>query len=57
MGTWGTGILSDDNASDLREEYRDLIVDGVPGPEATDRLIAQWSPRGDPDLEPVFWLL
>ncbi len=56
MGAWGTGIFSDDNASDLREEYRDLIGDGVPGPEATDRLIAQWSPRGDPDLEPVFWL-
>jgi len=56
MGTWGTGLFSDDNASDLREEYRDLIGDGVPGPEATDRLIAQWSPRGDPDLEPVFWL-
>lgn len=56
MGAWGTGIFSDDNASDLREEYRDLISDGVPGPEATDRLIAQWTPRGDPDLEPVFWL-
>ena len=56
MGAWGTGIFSDDNASDLRDEYRDLIGDGVPGPEATDRLIAQWSPQGDPDLEPVFWL-
>jgi hypothetical protein len=56
MGVWGTGIFSDDNASDLREEYRDLIGQGVSPPEATDRLIAQWSPRGDPDLEPVFWL-
>jgi hypothetical protein len=56
MGAWGTGIFSDDNAADLRDDYRDLIGDGVAGPEATDRLIAQWSPRGDPDLEPVFWL-
>ncbi len=56
MGAWGTGIFSDDNAADLRDDYRDLIGEGVPGPEATDRLIAQWSPRGDPDIEPVFWL-
>jgi hypothetical protein len=56
MGVWGTGIFSDDNAADVRDDYRDLIGDGVAGPEATDRLIAQWAPRKDPDLEPVFWL-
>jgi hypothetical protein len=56
MGVWGTGVFSDDNASDLREEYRKLIGDGLGGSEATDRLIAQWSPQGDPDLAPVFWL-
>jgi hypothetical protein len=56
MGAWGTGIFADDNASDLRDEYRQMIGDGVAGPDATGRLIAQWAPRGDPDLEPVFWL-
>jgi len=56
MGAWGTGIFADDNAADLRNDYRKLIGDGVPGTEATDRLIAQWAPRGDPNLEPVFWL-
>ena len=56
MGAWGTGIFADDNAADLRDEYRKLIGDGMPGPQATDKLIAQWAPRGDPDLEPVFWL-
>ena len=56
MGTWGTGIFSDDNATDLRDDYRELIGDGVPGSEATDRLVAQWAPQGDPDLETVFWL-
>jgi hypothetical protein len=56
MGAWGTDIFADDNAADLRDDYRKLIGDGVTGPQATDRLIAQWAPQGDPDLEPVFWL-
>jgi hypothetical protein len=56
VGVWGTGIFADDNAADLRDDYRTLIGDGVPAGDATDRLIAQWSPQGDPDLEPVFWL-
>jgi len=56
MGVWGTAIFSDDNASDLREDYRRLIADGISGPEATDRLLREWAPKGDPALEPVFWL-
>src|SRR5579872_1092111 len=58
MGVWGTAIFSDDNASDIREEYRTLLGDGINGPEATDRLIKQWQPSisRDPDLEAVFWL-
>ena len=38
MGAWGTSLFADDNACDLREDYRDLIGDGLNGPEATDRL-------------------
>jgi len=56
MGAWGTGIFADDSAADLRDDYRKLIGDGVTGPQATDRLIAQWAPQRDPDLAPVFWL-
>src|SRR4029077_7217914 len=56
MGVWGAAIFSDDLASDLREDYRRLIGDGVSGPEATDRLLKEWAPEGDPALEPVFWL-
>ena len=56
MGVFGTGIFSDDNAADLREEYRTMLGDGVSGPEATDRLLRNWNPDGDPDLAPVFWL-
>ena len=58
MGVWGTAIFSDDNASDVREEYRALLGDGVSGPEATDRLLKEWQPSTshDPDLAAVFWL-
>lgn len=56
MGAWGTGIFADDNAADLRDDYRKLIAGGVTGPQATDQLIAQWAPRADPSMEPVFWL-
>src|SRR5437899_11658777 len=56
MGVWGSGIFADDNASDLREEYRKLIGDGVAGPAATDRLIEEWAPHKDTDLAPVFWI-
>ena len=58
MGVWGTAIFSDDNASDIRDEYRTLLGDGISGPEATDRLIQEWQPSigRDPDLAAVFWL-
>ena len=39
MGAFGIAIFSDDNAADLRGDYRDLIGEGYSGPEATDRLI------------------
>jgi len=56
LGVWGTGVFSDDNAADLRGDYRRLLAQGLSGPEATDRLLEEWAPVGDPDLEPVFWL-
>ena len=56
MGAWGTGIFADDNAADLRDDYRKLISEGILGQQATDKLIAQWNPQKDPDIEPVFWL-
>ena len=29
MGTWGTGLFSDDLAADVRDEFRDLIGEGL----------------------------
>jgi hypothetical protein len=57
MGTWGTGLYSDDLAADLRGDYRDLLGDGVSASVAVDRLMSEYAESlGDPDEEPVFWL-
>lgn len=57
MGTWGTALFSDDTARDVREEYRELVGDGLSGPLATDSLLDEWRPLlDDPDVAPVFWL-
>src|SRR5579863_3199110 len=58
MGVWGTAIFSDDNAADLRADYRRMIGDGLGGPEATDHLLKQWMPSSekDPDMAALFWL-
>lgn len=57
MGTWGTGLYSDDLASDLRGEFRDLIGEGHATAAAVDQLTAQYeSSLRDSDEAPVFWL-
>jgi hypothetical protein len=57
MGAWGTSLFADDNAGDLREDYRDLIADGLSGAEAIDRLIAAWAPEvNDAYYAATFWL-
>jgi len=57
MGAWGTTVFSDDTACDVRDDYRDLVGDGLSGPKATKALLKQWSQSlQDPDEAPVFWL-
>ena len=57
MGTWGTAIFSDDTASDVRDEYRDLIGEGLSTEQATDKLLRHYAPSlDDPDDGPPFWL-
>lgn len=38
MGTWGVGIFSDDEACDIRDEFRRLIADDVEPDQAAKRL-------------------
>jgi hypothetical protein len=57
MGAWGVGLFSDDTALDVRDGYRDLVGDGLSGPEATDALLGEWGGTvDDPDDGPAFWL-
>ena len=57
MGAWGTAVFSDDTACDVRDGYLDLLGDGLSGPDATKKLVREWSKSlNDPDEAPVFWL-
>jgi hypothetical protein len=55
MGAWGTAIFSDDTASDIRSEYRELIEDKVPDREATRRVVDAYK-HLDSDEEHLLWL-
>ena len=57
MGAWETAVFSDDTACDVRDNYVDLIGDGLSGVEATKKLLREWTRSlDDPDEGPVFWL-
>jgi hypothetical protein len=57
MGVWGTAIFSDDTANDVRDEYKNLIGDGLSTSDATDRILSRWKTTiDDPDDQSVFWL-
>ena len=43
MGVWGTGILSDDVAEDVRDRYRALLEDQVPDEQASRTVLAAFS--------------
>ncbi|WP_205473484.1 hypothetical protein [Nocardioides sp. SYSU D00038] len=55
MGSWGPAIFSDDTASDIRGEYRELLEDQVPDDEATTRIIEAFRDLAA-DEEHVLWL-
>ena len=41
MGTWGTGISSNDTYADIYEQFIDLYNDGLSATEITKRLIVE----------------
>lgn len=53
MGTWGTGIFSDDISRDIRDHYRELIEDGVDDAEATRRTLEKFRSYFDDPEEGV----
>ena len=57
MGTWGVAIFSDDVAADVRDDYRERLADGVPGPEATDLVLAdRVEELAHAETGPIVWL-
>jgi hypothetical protein len=58
MGAWGTAIFSDDTALDIRDEWRDAILDGLSTGEATARLVKSFEDtlREGEDTEKLFWI-
>jgi hypothetical protein len=57
MGVWGTGIFQDDTATDLRDDYGQLLGDGLTPSAAKARILETFkSSFADPDESTVAWL-
>jgi hypothetical protein len=57
MGTFGTAIFSDDFACDIRDEFKELIGEGLTPEQATNALVNSYADSlNDPDEASVFWL-
>jgi hypothetical protein len=56
VGTWGTGVFSNDTAADVREDFRDLVAGGLDAATATSRLAAEFGLGVDADVDNDFWL-
>lgn len=57
MGAWGPAIFEDDTACDLRDEFVELLAEGMTAEAATQELERRYEPARDTiDIEPVFWI-
>jgi hypothetical protein len=57
MGTWGPGIFSDDLALDVRDVWRNALMDGLDDADATKRVLDELQAAFDDDDEAVVaWL-
>ncbi|WP_154937054.1 DUF4259 domain-containing protein [Micromonospora palomenae] len=57
MGAWGPGLFSDDTACDVRDEYREMLEDGLDDDEATQRMLGSYADTlDDPDEATSVWL-
>jgi hypothetical protein len=43
MGTWGTGLYSDDTTSEVRDQFRSHLASGLPPTEAEARILARYN--------------
>lgn len=57
MGAWGVALFSDDLAADLREDFRELIGEGLSSTQAVEKLLVEYaSSLEDDDERSVFWI-
>jgi hypothetical protein len=56
MGSWGVGISSNDDAADIRDDFRDLIAYGLSSEDATLRLMEEYGVGGRGTDDNDFWL-
>lgn len=57
MGTWGTGIFADDTAAEIRDHWRESILDGLTPAEATALILERHKDAADdPGERAVVWL-
>jgi hypothetical protein len=57
MGTYGTTLFHDDTASDVRDDFLNLLRQGHSAEESSKALLNQWATSiDDSDDGPVFWL-
>jgi hypothetical protein len=56
MSSWGTAIFDDDLTADLRDTYREHLIDGVSNDEATRLTLADYEELVGTDEEHLVWL-
>jgi hypothetical protein len=57
LGAWGTAIFADDTASDIRDEWRDAVLDRLSAEDATQRLLESFDEYlEDAETEKLFWM-
>src|SRR4051812_20834294 len=55
VSSWGAGIFASDEAADVRDDYRALLEDKVPGDLATRRVIEGFASSAGSD-DPTLWI-
>jgi|GEM_PF-2934040 len=56
MSAWRTKIFEDNTACDVRREYLQMLIDGMPGAEATQSTIEAYQDDAeDPNYRYIFW--
>ncbi|MGG3801639.1 DUF4259 domain-containing protein [Metabacillus fastidiosus] len=57
MGAWGTGIFDNDTTCDVRDDFYELLEDGLSVEEATKEVLHDYLDEFDEDdLEVISWV-